>query len=208
MRPSVRTSALILVAAPLLAVVGCSSGEPDAKPAPTTTATPTPTPTGLSAAAWADNVCGALGDLTTDIRSVADGLSVQLGGGDALKQLETQLTANVAKAGASLDDLKTAIGDAPDTDEAKALKESLQTSAGDVTSATQDARDAAQKAADAANATEFLGSAGAALSATSVALTAAKEYATTLQSAASSSRGAVKSAFARAQSCAALNEKS
>jgi len=36
------------------------------------------------------------------------------------------------------------------------------------------------------------------------ALTAAKEYATTLQSAASGSRGTIKSAFAQAESCAAL----
>ena len=76
-----------------------------------------------------------------------------------------------------------------------------------MTSSTQDARDAAQKAAGAANGTEFLGSAGAALTATSTALAAAKEYATTVLSAASGSGDTVRSAFARAQSCAALNEK-
>jgi hypothetical protein len=206
MRLSVRTSALTLVVVPLLVLVGCSSGEPDAEPAPTPT--PTPTPTGLSAAAWADNVCGALSDLTTDISSVAEGLSVQLGGGDALDQLKSQLIANIATAGASLEDLKTAIGDAPDTEEAKALKESLQSSSAEVAASTQDARDAAQKAADAANAAAFLGSAGAALTATSDALAAAKEYATTLLTAASSSRGTVKSAFADAESCAALNKQS
>jgi len=205
MRSSVRSSGLGLLVV-LLAVAGCSSGEPEVDPAPTPTATPTPTPTGLSATAWADNVCGALGDLTTDIQSVAEGLSVQLGGGDALDQLKSQLQANVATAGESLDELKSAIGDAPETEEATALKESLESSWDEVTTATTDARAAAQTAADAENATQFLGSAGAALTATSTALEAAKEYATTLVSAASGSGGTVRSAFADAESCAALQQ--
>ncbi|WP_426595543.1 hypothetical protein ACPPVS_08140 [Cellulomonas sp. McL0617] len=204
-RPSLRRAVLALAVVPLLALAGCSSsGEPAATPTPT----PTPTPTGLSAAAWADDVCTALGDLTTNIGAIGDGLSVQLGSGDALDQLTKQLGANVATAGASLDDLTSAIGDAPDTDEATALKESLQASAGDVTSATRDARAAAQQAADATNVAGFLGSAGTALTATSTALTAAKEYATTLLSAAAGSGGALKSAFADADSCTALSKES
>ncbi|WP_028047782.1 hypothetical protein [Cellulomonas sp. URHE0023] len=208
MRSSARRPALSLLVVALLTLAGCSSGEPDAEPAPTPSSTPTPTPTGLSASAWADNVCGALGDLTTDIRSVADGLSVQLGGGDALDQLKSQLTTNAAKAGQSLEDLKTAVGDAPDTEEATALKESLQSSWSDMTSSTQDARQAAQDAADSANAAEFLGSAGTALSETSAALAAAEAYATTLLAAASGARGSVRSAFADAESCAALQQSS
>jgi hypothetical protein len=194
----------VLVA--VLALAGCSSDEPTAEPAPTPT--PTPTPTGLSATAWADSVCTSLGDLTTDISTVADGLSVQLGSGDALDQLTKQLSDNVAAAGTSLDDLLSAIGDAPDTDEATALKDSLQTSAGDVSSATQAAQDAAQQAADAASVSGFLGSAGAALTATSAALAAAKEFATTLLSAASGVGGTIGSAFADAESCTALDQRS
>jgi len=206
MRLSVRSSVPSLVVVALLALAACSSDEPGAGPTPTPS--PTPTPTGLSAAAWADNVCTALGDLTTDIGAVADGLSVELGSGDALDQLKTQLSDNIATAGASLDDLRSAIGDAPDTEEAEAFQASLQTSADEVGTATQEARDAAQEAADAENVAGFLGSAGAALTATSAAMTAAKDYATTLLTTASNSGATLKSAFADTESCTALNAKS
>ena len=210
MRVSARSAALSLILVPLLALVACSSddAEPDAEPAPTTTPTPTPTPTGLSAAAWADNVCTSLTDLTTDISAIAEGLSVELGSGDALDQLKTQLTDNVATAGTSLDDLLAAISDAPGTEGAQDLKTSLQSSADDVSAATQAARDAAQEAAAAQNVAGFIGAAGNALTATSEAMTAAKEYATTLTTAASNAGGTLRSAFADAESCTALQAAS
>ena len=212
MRVSARSAALSLILVPLLALVACSSddAEPDAEPAPTTTPTPTPTPTptGPSAAAWADNVCTSLTDLTTDISAIAEGLSVELGSGDALDQLKTQLTDNVATAGTSLDDLLAAISDAPGTEGAQDLKTSLQSSADDVSAATQAARDAAQEAAAAQNVAGFIGAAGNALTATSEAMTAAKEYATTLTTAASNAGGTLRSAFADAESCTALEAAS
>ena len=210
MRVSARSAALSLILVPLLALVACSSddAEPDAEPAPTTTPTPTPTPTGLSAAAWADNVCTSLTDLTTDISAIAEGLSVELGSGDALDQLKTQLTDNVATAGTSLDDLLAAISDAPGTEGAQDLKTSLQSSADDVSAATQAARDAAQEAAAAQNVAGFIGAAGNALTATSEAMTAAKEYATTVTTAASNAGGTLRSAFADAESCTALEAAS
>lgn len=205
MRLSARSAALSLILVPLLALTACSSDdEPEAAPP---TPTPTPTPTGLSASAWADNVCTSLGDLTTNIGAISQGLSVELGSGDALDQLKTQLKDNVATAGTSLDDLLAAISDAPTTEEAQDLKTSLESSADDVATATQDARDAAQEAADAENVAGFIGAAGAALTATSEAMNAAKAYATTITSAASNAGGTLRSAFADADSCVALNEK-
>lgn len=204
MRLSVRSSAPSLVVAAVLVLAGCSSGSSGDQPAPSAT----PTPTGLTAAAWADGVCVALGTLTTDLRSVADGLSVQLGSGDALKQLETQLGTNVATAGASLDDLKAAIAQAPDTTEATTLKNNLESSASDVSTATQAARDAAQKAADASSVAGFLGSAGTALTATSAALASAKQYAAIVLTAASNAGGTLQSAFAGNASCTALKATS
>lgn len=194
-----RRAVLPLLLVPALALGACSSPEPEATP------TPTPTPTGLTAAAWADAVCSSLGDLETDITAITEGLSVELGSGDALDQLTTQLRANVATAGDSLDELTAAIGDAPETEESQDLRDTLRLGADDVTTATQDARDAASSAADATTVAEFLGSAGAALTATSSALTAARQFGTTVKTSAADAGDTLRTAFDESDSCAALS---
>lgn len=198
MRQSVAVTVLPFMLVSALALSACSSSEPEA-PA-------TPTPTGFSAAAWADAVCTSYSDLVTDLGSVTDGLSVDLGTGDALDQVTTQLRANVADVGTSMSDLVSAIGEAPDTEEAQALRDTLQSGVAEVTSATQQATDAARRAGGASTALEFAAAAGTTLTATSAAVLAVQAFGADASSAASGAGGALRSAFADTESCAALTD--
>jgi len=198
MRQSVVIAVLPFVVASALALSACSSDEPEAAA--------TPTPTGFSAAEWADAVCTSYGDLVTDLGSVTDGLSVELSTGDALDQVTTQLRANVADVGMSMNDLVSAIAEAPDTEEAQALRDTLQSGVTEVTSATQQVNDAARRAADASTAMEFVAAAGTTLTATSTAVSAARAFGTDASSAASGAGDALRSAFADTESCRALSD--
>jgi ElaB/YqjD/DUF883 family membrane-anchored ribosome-binding protein len=197
MRTPSRAAALSLLVLGLPLLGSCSAAEPEAA-----------TPTGPDASEWADGVCTSLEDLITDIRAIGAGLNVELGNGDALEQVTTQLRSDVEAVGTSLDAVLSAVGDAPGTDDAEDLRDALLVGSGDVTSAMEDARDAAEEAADATSVAEFLASAGAALTATSSALSAAESYAESVGSAAAAADDTLREAFADAESCAALSAMS
>lgn len=200
MRQSLVFVVLPVLVAPLVALGGCSSDEPDEAS--------TPTPTGISAAEWADSVCASVGELKIAVDAVADGLSVELGSGDAAEQVKTQLRDDAADVGTSADDLLSVIAQPPDTEEAQELRDTLQDAAGEVTSATQEVKATAQATADATTSAEFLAAAGTALTAASTALTATDAFGTTVASAASDAGDTLKSAFADADSCASLTSTS
>jgi Sec-independent protein translocase protein TatA len=196
MRQSFVIAVMSVLVVPLVTLGGCSSDEPDSGS--------TPTPTGISAAQWAESVCASVGELKTAVGSVTDELSVELGSGDAAEQVKTQLRADAAEVGTSADDVVSAIGEAPDSEEAQDLRDTLQDAAGEVTSATQDAKGAAEAAADATTGAEFLAAAGTALTEASTALSVTQAFATTVKSAASDAGDTLRSAFADADSCASL----
>lgn len=197
MRQSVVIAVLPFVVVSALALSACSSDEPEA-PA-------TPTPAGFSAAKWANAVCTSYDDLVTGLGSVTGDLTVELGTGDALDQVTTQLRANVADVATSMNDLVSAIADAPDTEEAQALRDTLQSGVAEVTSTTQQATDAARRAGDASTALEFAAAAGTTLTATSAAVLAVQSFGADASSAASDAGGALRSAFADTEKCRALN---
>ena len=192
-----KSLALVPLLVTALALGACSSSEPE----PAATPTPTPTPTGVTVAQWADTVCVSLGELSTAVSSVTQGLSLELGSGDAGEQLKEQLREKAETVGTTADDLVSAIRTAPDTEEAKELSVTLQDAAEDVRSATQDTKDAAQAAADATTRAEFLDAAGTTLVAASAALAATETFATTVESAASVTGDTLSSAFADVDSC-------
>jgi hypothetical protein len=198
MSQRVRATAVWLLASGL-ALSACSGDQPEAGA--------DPTPSGPGVEEWADSVCTSLGDLITDIDAIGDGLSVELGTGDALDQVKEQLRTDVETAGTSLDTLVAAIGDAPQTEGARELHDTLEAERADVTSATQDAQSAAQVALGATTVVDYLGAAGAALTATSAALSEAKSYGVAVISSASAVGETVGDAFAGEESCDALPDR-
>jgi uncharacterized protein YoxC len=194
----VRVTALCLLV-PVLALSSCSG---DAG------AGGTPTPSGPDATEWADSVCTSVGALIADLEAIGSGLSVELGTGDALEQIKTQLATDIAGVGESVDAVVAAIGEAPDVEGAEDLQDDLQQGSAAVASATEDAKDAARVAAGATTLTEFLSAAGTAMTATSSALSAAQSYAASVATAASAAGETVQAAFAGEESCTALADRS
>ena len=198
MSQRVRATALWLLASGL-ALSACSGGQPEGGAEST--------PSGPGVEEWADSVCTSLGDLITDIDAIGEGLTVELGTGDALDQVKAQLRTDVDTAGASLDTLVAAIGDAPETDGADELQDVLEAERSDMASATLDAREAAQVVLATTTVVDYLGAAGAALTATSVALAEARSYAADVTSSASAAGETVSDAFAGEESCDALPDR-
>jgi len=198
MSQRVRATALWLLASGL-ALSACSGGQPEGGAEST--------PSGPGVEEWADSVCTSLGDLITDIDAIGEGLTVELGTGDALDQVKAQLRTDVDTAGASLDTLVAAIGDAPETDGADELQDVLEAERSDMASATLDAREAAQVVLATTAVVDYLGAAGAALTATSVALAEARSYAADVTSSASAAGETVSDAFAGEESCDALPDR-
>lgn len=184
-RPRPGLTALTALLAPVVLVAGCSDDEPS----PTTS--------------WADGVCSARSELSTDISGLTDGLSLDSLSPESLQSLETELQDRIAAIRASAQNLADAITDTPDgADQAvEDAQQELSTDADDVRAGLDSVEQAFQGLSDASSGedvTAVLSDAQAGLTATGQALTSLGD---TVDGYASAADDTLQQAFDDAQSC-------
>lgn len=185
-------AALIIV----LALAACSSDDADsAGDAPETSA----------GAVWAGGVCSAMTDLEASLQDLGQGLEVNVGSGDAVDQLKTQVGEQVDAVEGDLEALASAVSDVPDDADADVTDAAADLDArrADLKTSLEDVQSAAAAVADADSASAL----ATAISATTTAVKAASDaytaYVSSLETAATTGADSVQAAFDEAPECAA-----
>ena len=162
-------------------------------------------PEATAGASWAGDVCSAMTDLDASLKGLGQGLDVNVGSGDAVDQLKTQVGEQADKVEGDLQALASAVSDVPTDvgDDISGEAADLEAQGDDLKASVADVESAVAAVADADSASAFATALTAATTAVQAALDDVADYTSSLSTAATSGADSVQAAFNDAPECAA-----